>query len=93
MESGAHAIGGSFPRFEQFRMGINLIPPPENAGLYFRADFILVLRLDDFIFVLVKPIGKLTALHARQLQRCNKVFSICSTLMADNIQLWSGFAK
>ena len=50
-------------------MGINLIPPPENPGFYFRADFILVLRLDDFIFMLVKPIGKLAALYTRQLQQ------------------------
>jgi len=69
MESGAHAFGGSFPRLEQFRVGINLIPPPENPGFHFQADFILDLRFDDFVFMLVKPIGKLTALHARQLQQ------------------------
>ena len=37
MEPGADAFGGSFPRFEQFRMGINFSPPPENPGFYFRA--------------------------------------------------------
>ena len=69
MESGAHPFGRAFPGFEQFRMGIHLIPSLENPGLYFRADLPLVLRRDDFVFMLVKPIGKLTALLARQLQQ------------------------
>jgi hypothetical protein len=69
MEPGADPFGGSFPRFEQFRVGVNLIPPPENPGLYFRADFPIVLRLDDLMDMLVKPIGKLTALLARQSQQ------------------------
>jgi len=68
MKPGADAFGGSFPRLEPFRVGIHLIPPPENPGLYFRADFLLVLRLDNLVGMLVKPIGKLTALLTRQLQ-------------------------
>jgi len=69
MEPGAHALGRSFPRLQPFRAGINLIPAPENAGLYIRAEFNLLLRLDNLMFMLVKPIGKLTALLGRQLQQ------------------------
>jgi len=68
MKPDAHSFGRSFPRFEPFRVGINLIPPLENTGLYFRGKFNLVLRLDDFIFMLAKPIGKLTARLGRQSQ-------------------------
>jgi hypothetical protein len=51
MEPGAHALGRSFPKFEPFRMGIGLIPPLENTGLYFRGEFHFFPRLDNFIFM------------------------------------------
>jgi len=69
MESCAHAFCGSFPWLQQFRVRVNLIPSSEDGVLYFRADIVRVLRLDDFICMPVKPIGKLTAFSTRQLQQ------------------------
>src|ERR1700677_3821241 len=50
------------------RIGIEIIAAAENLGLHRRADFVFVVRLKDFIFVPIKPIGKLAALLARQAQ-------------------------
>ena len=67
------AFGGSFPRFKQFRVGFALVTAAKNLGLLFGTQVVGpvggFLRIENFLFVLVKPVGKTAAFLRRQLQQ------------------------
>src|SRR6266496_2593113 len=69
MKLGANPFRRAFPGLKDFRVLLNF---PETA-FQFRADFgmnlIVILRIEDFVFVLVKPVGEAAALFARQVHQ------------------------
>jgi hypothetical protein len=66
MQSGTHALGRSFPRFKQFRVGVRFIATAENLGLYVGVK--AVFPRQQFVAVVIHPVEKPAAFLVRELQ-------------------------